>query len=118
MNETSIETTKDISSLSLDMEPILNKMWEPEQIIKHVSEMTGKSIEELVGIKRQRDLVEARYIAIYLIRESMPGLALSKIGRMFNRDHSTIIYAIETVGDLIKHNYDFRITFNKIKLSV
>lgn len=72
MNETSIETTKDIHSLGIEMEASFNKIWQADAIINHISFMLNISFEDIVGVKRNRNIVEARHIAIFLIKQEFP----------------------------------------------
>lgn len=51
---------------------------------------------ELTGARRWADLVTARWTAIYLAARTT-GLSLLTLGRMFNRDHSTLLYALRRV---------------------
>jgi len=48
-------------------------------------------IHNILGTCKDREHVTARIIAIYLIRKNTR-MNLKEIGRVFNRDHSTIIY--------------------------
>ena len=43
---------------------------------------------------------------MYLMREET-SMTLSAIGRMFNRDHTTVIYGVQTVKDEIMRNPSF-----------
>ena len=56
--------------------------------------------EQLISPTRKRPIVIARQIAIGLIRKYNPEATLMNIGKLFNRDHSTIIYAQRTFDDL------------------
>ena len=51
------------------------------------------TVEEVHGPSRQRELVTARQIAMYLCRE-LTDLSLPKIGQQFGgRDHTTVMHA-------------------------
>jgi chromosomal replication initiator protein len=68
------------------------------KIIEAVCQYFRISQNEIVGKKRTKDIVEARMIAIYLIRELLD-LPLVTIGQLFGgRDHSTIIYSHEKIS--------------------
>jgi ABC-type multidrug transport system ATPase subunit len=55
----------------------------------------GISIDELVGDKRTKRVVEPRQVAMYLSRE-LTDASLPAIGRAFGgRDHTTVIYAVQ-----------------------
>ncbi len=52
----------------------------------------GTTVEELRGPGKTRSLAQSRQIAMYLCRE-LTDLSLPNIGRAFNRDHTTVMYA-------------------------
>jgi len=57
--------------------------------------------EELLGKKRDKEIVEPRMICIYLIAELLP-LPLTSIGAiMGGRDHTTIMHSKNKVATLI-----------------
>ena len=63
------------------------------------------SHSDMVGVKRNREIVYARQIGIFLCRQLLD-LPLSEIAKMFNRDHSTAIHSIEVIEDRYKNNRD------------
>ena len=67
-------------------EPVEEKI---NKIIQAASEIYGVSIEEILGTKRTKDVKMARNVSMYVIRE-LTTLSLGDIGKVFNRDHSTV----------------------------
>lgn len=63
-----------------------------EYIINQVGDALKLDPFDIVGKSRKRPLVEARFICIGLLLESNPKLTLQGVGKLFSRDHSTIIY--------------------------
>lgn len=59
--------------------------------------------EIIVGPHRARKIARPRQIAMYLCREEA-GASWPKIGRYFNRDHTTAIYAHTHIGKLLRTN--------------
>ena len=61
------------------------------------------SIEESVirGTLKKKNIAEARQIAMYLIR-NLTNLSLPDIGKEFDRDHTTVLYAIRRVEAALK----------------
>ena len=74
----------------------------PDDIIEATLKLyPGLSREELLGKKRDKDIVEPRMICIYLISELLP-LPLTSIGSvMGGRDHSTVMHSKNKVAGLI-----------------
>ncbi len=70
----------------------------PEVILEATSKMFGIPIEEITGKKRQRPLVTARQVAMYVFRE-LTDLSYPAIAREFGgRDHTTVIHAVEKIS--------------------
>ena len=72
------------------------------ELLAEVASMVGYSVEALQGKSRQRPLVMARQIAMYVFRE-MTDLSYPAIAREFGgRDHTTVIHAVEKVQRMMK----------------
>ncbi len=70
----------------------------PSVILEATSKMFGIPVEEITGKKRQRPLVAARQVAMYVVRE-LTDLSYPAIAREFGgRDHTTVIHAVEKIG--------------------
>ena len=67
-----------------------------EKIFDLVSRKMGVSEEDIRGKKRNDNIAKARHMCIYLIRQ-MTELSLSDIGKLFSRDHATVISSIKYV---------------------
>lgn len=75
-------------------------------ILSTVADATGVSITEITGDKRSRPVVDSRHLAMYLARE-LTDLSLPKIGeRIGNRDHTTVLHAVEKIGKLMRNDRD------------
>ncbi|MDA8063287.1 MAG: chromosomal replication initiator protein DnaA [Actinomycetota bacterium] len=76
----------------------------PSMILLAVSEEFGFSVEDLIGPKRQRPLVRARQIGMYLCRD-LTEYSYPAIGREFGgRDHTTVIHAVEKITSFMKED--------------
>ena len=74
----------------------------PMEIVRAVTSYFKLTQEELFGKSRSQAIVIGRQIAMYLCREKTT-MSLPKIGALFGgRDHTTVMYAIKKVGDLMK----------------
>lgn len=67
-----------------------------EKIFAAVEKKYNVSRSDLESKSRTKDIAQARHIAIYLIR-SITEMSLPHIGKMFNRDHTTVISSIEAI---------------------
>ena len=67
-----------------------------EKILKQVSKKYGISLEDIKSKKKTDSIANARHISIYVIRK-LTDLSLKEIGKVFGRDHSTIISSINKV---------------------
>jgi chromosomal replication initiator protein len=80
----------------------------PEYVKRTVSFVTGVPEEAMKSKSRKREIVEARQIAMDLIKEEFDHISLKDIGLMFGgRYHSTVIHSITTVADLNHSSKDF-----------
>jgi len=80
----------------------------PIKIISTVAKYFDYKNKELLGGSRKADLVEARHIAMFLLRDSL-GLQLAKVGELMGgRDHTTVMHAVEKVEDEMQNNVDVR----------
>lgn len=67
----------------------------PRVIIEEVLERDFPNISffDVVGPKRTKALVEARHACMVAVYEARKDLSFPQIGRIFNRDHTVILYA-------------------------
>ena len=77
-------------------------------IQKSVESYYKVSHADLIGKKRSRNIVYPRQIAIYLSRQ-MLDLPFASIAKNFgNKDHTTIMYAVNNVEEKMKENRELR----------
>lgn len=67
-----------------------------EKILNVVSQKTGISVEDMRSRKRTSNIASARHIAIYVIKK-LTDSSLPAVGKVFSRDHTTVMNSIETV---------------------
>jgi chromosomal replication initiator protein len=73
----------------------------PRLILEEASAQFGFTVDDLQSKHRQRPLVTARQIAMYVMRE-LTELSYPNIAREFGgRDHTTVIHAVEKIGALM-----------------
>ncbi len=67
------------------------------ELLDEIAAILGFEVEALKGRSRQRPLVTARQIAMYVFRE-FTDLSYPSIARLFGgRDHTTVIHAVEKI---------------------
>ena len=67
------------------------------ELLTEIAQILGFDVDALRGKSRQRPLVTARQIAMYVFRESTD-LSYPSIARLFGgRDHTTVIHAVEKI---------------------
>jgi hypothetical protein len=69
---------------------------EARRVVAAVCAVWNTNAEDLAGPSRARPIVPPRQTAMALIAGRCPRLSLPAIGRLFGRDHSTVIYALHT----------------------
>lgn len=90
----------------------------PETIINHVCTYFEISQAEITGKKKNKEIVEPRMIAIYLIDDILD-IPLVTIGKIFGgRDHTTIMHARDKISELIKKDNKTRLIVNDLKTKI
>lgn len=85
-----------------------------EKIISEVSTVYGVSPEDLRSNKRSQQVSIARKVAIYVVRE-ITQMPLASIGTEFGgRDHSTIVYSVNSVTEAIQKDQNLSNLVNDI----
>ena len=67
-----------------------------DKILNHVSKKYGVAVDDIKSKKKTDSIANARHISIYIIRK-ITDLSLKEIGKVFGRDHSTIISSINKI---------------------
>jgi len=87
----------------------------PEKIISVVCDYFNISQDDITGKKKNKEIVEPRMIAIYLISELL-NMPLVNIGKVFGgRDHTTIMHSRDKVSSDLKVNKKTQNLVNEIK---
>jgi chromosomal replication initiator protein len=75
-----------------------------DEMLYEIAACVGFSVEALKGKSRQRPLVSARQIAMYIFRD-ITDLSYPAIARLFGgRDHTTVIHAVEKTQRLMRED--------------
>jgi chromosomal replication initiator protein len=86
-----------------------------DDIIEAVCKYFNISRQDIVGKKKNKEVVEPRMIAIYLINEILE-IPLISIGKIFGgRDHTTIMHSRDKIADQLKSSYKIQSFIGEIK---
>ena len=80
----------------------------PEKIIELVAREWQTTVEALLGRDRSQKIAQPRQVAMYLMRKKTDA-SLPQIGEVLGgRDHTTVMYAIEKIGNEMETKSDLR----------
>ena len=86
-----------------------------DKIQNIVSSFYNIPLNEMLSQRRSRPLARPRQIAMYLSKK-LTTRSLPEIGRRFaNRDHTTVIHAVKTIGRLIEKDDEMKRNMSQIK---
>ena len=74
-----------------------------DKIFNAVARKYGVTVEDIRGKRRTREIAQARHVCIYIMR-TVTDLSLPSIGRVFNRDHTTILSSVDTIAEKIRED--------------
>ena len=83
----------------------------PEKIISKVAEKYSISEADILGNKRTSNIMSARHISIYVIKKTLD-LSFKAIGKLFQKDHATIMHSYKQTEKDIKNDSTFEIEIN------
>ena len=78
----------------------------PERVLTYASQKYNIQPEDILGKRKTDDIVTARQVAIYLLRE-LTEMSHANIGKFFNRDHSTIVASVNRIKERMKEDSSF-----------
>lgn len=82
-----------------------------EKILNIVCDHFHISFDELNTNSRKRDIVYPRQVIMYFLWEfTLP--TFKTVGEVFHRDHTTVMYSISTINNIMETNKD---VFNEIE---
>ncbi|MFZ3068933.1 MAG: chromosomal replication initiator protein DnaA [Microgenomates group bacterium] len=87
----------------------------PIKVVSTVAKYFDYRNKDLLGTSRKADLVVARHIAMFLLRDTL-NIQLEKVGEiMGGRDHTTVMHAVEKMKNEVNKNADVRKKVTAIK---
>jgi len=98
----SLETAKSV--LSSLITGSRRRGFTPRQIVEKVANFYDLSVNEILGTKRDKEIVLPRQISMYLMREELQ-LSYPKIAReLGKKDHTTAIHSCDKIEKELDHN--------------
>lgn len=82
-------------------------------LITIASRITGLTPSQIVGPQRHKPITRVRQAVAYVAAEQGKH-SISQIGRMMNRDHTTIIHARRMVPEFMKRDADLRLLVERL----
>lgn len=99
-----VEITSELTEKALRTRQDGGDRVHPDDVIKNICEYYNIKPTLLKGPKRNAFLVKARQIAMYVLKNEL-NLTLVEIGGLLGgRDHTTIIYGVEKIENLLSTN--------------
>ena len=85
-----------------------------DRIIDCVCKYFSVKREDLLGKKKNKEIVEPRQICMYTIC-TLLDMPLLSIGQLFDRDHTTVIHARDKISQVMEENQRIKIAVNDIR---
>lgn len=108
----------EVLSICSEVWPTSEQKLSIEQVQRGVEKFYDVSHEELIGNKRNKSLMEARHVAVWLCRE-MCNQTLADIGKKFGgRSHATVMHSLRVVDDTRKDDRTFQDRLMQVRESI
>lgn len=93
----SFEATR--AALSGLIMPVQQRTYSIDTVLSLIGEYFGLNVADLIGKKRNKELVYPRHITMYMLREEM-SLSFPEIGReMGGKDHTTVMHGYNKISN-------------------
>lgn len=96
-----IDMTMQVIEEVKSIQPGLNPT--PPMIIQTVSNFYTVPVEQIMSDRRSKDTVHPRQMSMYLVRK-LTSYSLPEIGKVFGRDHTTVMHACDKIDSDRKKN--------------
>ena len=80
------------------MDALHTKRTHIKSLIAKAAQDNGVSYDAVMSRARPRDVCRARFAAITAVARAYPDMSFPRLGRIFNRDHSSIVHALMVSG--------------------
>jgi chromosomal replication initiator protein len=90
-----------VDAILADMVP-LKAQATADEVVALVARHFGIGLDDLVSSSRKREIVQARQVAMYLLRNELE-LSYANAGALFGgRDHATVMHSVEKIEGLLQ----------------
>jgi len=111
--ELTIEKSKELLETEL-LKLTPSKTISIDKIIRSTCDFFQVSLYDIKSKKRNKKIVNARQAAMYLSRD-LTNFSTTEIGSYFNRDHTTIMHAVEKIENMKSSDQELEAILNSIK---
>ncbi len=109
-----IATMEEVQDIFSNQREEIKNDLNPDKIISVVCDYFNISYQDIIGKKKNKEVVEPRMISIYLISELL-NLPLVNIGKIFGgRDHTTIMHSRDKITQDLKTNKKIQVLVSDI----
>jgi chromosomal replication initiator protein len=110
-----LEPTLAIASSLLNVSKTRPKHLSAKQIIERTARHFQVPVEDIIGPKRDKDIVVPRQIAMYILRNELK-LSFPKIARELGRkDHTTAIHSVDKIDRELRSDESLRMAISDIR---
>lgn len=110
-----LQPTMAIASSLLNVSKIRPKHLSAKQIIERTARHFQVPIEDIVGPKRDKDIVVPRQVAMYILRNELK-LSFPKIAKELGRkDHTTAIHSVGKIDKELRTDSSLRMAVSEIR---
>lgn len=108
----SVDLKKQKITLEIALEEIKDKKMiyrsdEFLNLLNAVAKVFQITREELISSVRKKEFALARHVAMYILKE-YKGLGIMKIAELFEKDHSSVVYAITRISKQVESDESMR----------
>ncbi|MBR3879540.1 MAG: chromosomal replication initiator protein DnaA [Clostridia bacterium] len=84
-----------------------------DKVFVAIEKKYGVSKADLTGKSRVKEVAQARHVTIHLIR-TLTEMSLPAIGKLFNRDHSTVLSSLDSIDKRMASSPTFEAEINNL----
>ncbi len=102
-------TKETVMKVLKDYSPNGKNILTPEYIGEYCSKFYNVAPEKIYSTGQKKDVVKVRQVCFYICKELLD-ISLQQIGKIYNRDHTTVMHGIRKIESLMEEDEIFRET--------